>query len=306
MKLVISIIFSGIAYIIGQKFFHLNGTLLYIVSGIFFILPLFLTTDSDDSEKKSDPSSVDVNDLDFDKIVEISKEGESDYIKAKQKAITILHKFGIKKLYKKDKEGNDIVENLFPEDAERISDEDIIYEFSKLADIRTRFNYDWTYPEGNAAESRRQSKIDGIIFLLAYCPEYVKHVVSHEEFIEMWKSERLRKIALYEFIKSHDLSTIWDKLKGKFDDYLIEINDGSRSDKFVDFEEFFKVFYDVYASYLKDKFGIEVTNPFQLLQMLATHIGYFNEFQMFGESEMLQIQGKSKVLIPIRNMNKNN
>jgi hypothetical protein len=302
----IKLIIISILSFIVTKFFLIshNISFLYGFIGSFiglFILSLFFTTEEENTPTKTDFSEPTITDLNYDTLVNAGDKGNSTYLKAKTEAIKVLHKFNIKKIYKKDKEGNDVVINFFPEDAANIPDEDIIYQYSRLADIRTKFNSDWANPEGNATESQQQSKIDGYIFMLAYCPSYAKQIIPHDEFINIWKTERLKKIAMTEFIQTHDIEIIWDKLREKFSDYELEINTGTEYNHYVDFEEFFKVFYDVYASYLEEKFGVTVTNPFVLLTDLATYIGYLNEFHMFSDAEMLQLKGKTKVLLPIKN-----
>ena len=93
-------------------------------------------------------------------------------LQAKKHAIEILQMFNITSIDKK-LAGSTKNVTLSLNNPDSISDEDLIMEFSRLSDEATMFNPDWVKP-GGIAGGKTTTRIDGIIWGLAYAPVLLK------------------------------------------------------------------------------------------------------------------------------------
>ena len=290
------------------NFFLLGNYLyFYIGVGLFFIFSLLISgeeqeiKDTNKKDKKNDDEPLPR--YDRYKGMDDTVFNIKNYEDAKKEAIRVLHQFGIRNItYKYGDDEQKI--NLSLENYDIIPDEDLVMEFSRLADIKTEFETSWQIPKGIAGE--RQTRVDGIICLLAYANDFAKYVITHSDFVEIWKRERYKKIEMSKFIQNVHADELWNKILNRKKEWIVQFDGLDDEKRYIDFDRFYKIYVEEYENIIRDKFGLSLENPFTFFEKLHIEAGYSTDIHMLSQMEVLKYYSTVKILFPIKKKEQGN
>lgn len=203
-------------------------------------------------------------------------EKEKDSLSYRDLAELVLQRFGLSKV-------------------EDLSDEELLMEFSKMSDVGAVFDTSVNYPSGSLMKARPTTRIDGIIWANKHCPEFVKVVIPDEDWLNIWRKERQKKVNTEKFVQE---AFTTDKLIEKivfrdkeFSEQKIKNNETVYK---INIYELLNVLKEEYDKAIIEGLNATIPSPVDILNLIA-EMNYFNDFSdMIAKAEQ-EIYNNKKI-----------
>jgi hypothetical protein len=209
-------------------------------------------------------------------MAEKEKVKETDNLNYRNLAELVLQRFGLSKV-------------------EDLSDEELIMEFSKMSDVGAVFDTSVNYPSGSLMKARPTTRVDGIIWANKHCPEFIKVAIPDEDWLGIWRKERLKKVNTEKFVQE---AFTTDKLIEKivfrdkeFSEQKIKNNETVYK---INIYELLNVLKEEYDKAIIEGLNATIPSPVDILNLIA-EMNYFNDFSdMIAKAEQ-EIHNNKKI-----------